>query len=1090
MDQVYALQLEDDAISGDVQAGAPVPFRVHVRFEPGNGVVLVDGEAAETEIPLNRCSCPLGGRCEHVVAVLLKGLAQHGDNGSRQPASASNWAQQLHSAVTATMPKTRRKDRLGTEAARLFYLLEQPDHDASSMVVRLVKARADPDGRIGPRSDAWSNLERALQQPPAFLNQQVDLPILSLLQSYRDGDPRYPVFRLTGADGHQALALMLKSGRLLARERPKFALHSAGPRAASFRWQLDPQGLFRFEPVATPTATHLIATDPPWYVDAERGEIGTAQFGLSSELLAKLLALPPLTQLEAEAIATQLSDQAPDLPKPAIAGSDRMEVIDVPLVPVLRLMSIAINGLIRYRQYESFFGKRAFDCALPRFRYGRIEVRPDDEREYYHDSRGALLQVLRDRKAETAAIATLTERSLLRVGAHSIYQTPDFPPFAMGLDGESQWGVFFADELPKLRELGWIIEVDDSFRHNVHLVQHWEATVDESRPGWFELDMGIVVDGNRMPLAPLLATLFKRDRRWLDARQLAAIDDDESIDMLADDGRTIRAPAGRIKPLAITLIELFGAVGSGPLRLSRFDAPRLDELANLKDWNLSGMQSVREMAEKLQASRTLTGAHAQAQPPDGLAHPLRPYQLEGVAWLQFLREHSLAGIVADDMGLGKTAQALAHVLLEKEAGRLDRPVLVVLPTSLVFNWKNEVARWTPGLTVLSLHGLNRHSVFAEIPRYDLVLTTYPLLWRVLEQLAKHKYHLLILDEAQTVKNAQTRAATAARKLNARHRLCLTGTPLENHLGELWSQFDFLLPGFLGDSRSFAKFWRTPIEKQGDAVRGERLRARIRPFILRRRKDEVAQELPPKTVIVRSVELVGAQRDLYETVRSAMDQRVRDAIARQGLARSSIVILDALLKLRQVCCDPRLLKTTSAQGVTERAKLELLMDMLPSLIEEGRRILVFSQFTEMLALIEIELQAAGIDYVQLTGQTRDREAVVKRFQTGDVPLFLISLKAGGVGLNLTAADVVIHYDPWWNPAVENQATDRAHRLGQDKAVFVYKLVVAGSIEERILALQERKALLADEVLADARSGEPKFDQQDLVALLEPLAEVQR
>jgi SNF2 family DNA or RNA helicase len=635
-----------------------------------------------------------------------------------------------------------------------------------------------------------------------------------------------------------------------------------------------------------------------------------------------------------------------------------------------------------------------------------------------------------------------------------------------------------------------LIEVDESFRHNVHLVQHWEATVDESRPGWFELDMGIVVDGTRLPLAPLLATLFKRDRRWLDARQLAAIDDEESIDMLADDGRTIRAQAGRIKPLATTLIELFGAVGSGPLRLSRFDAPRLDELANLKDWNLSGMQSVRDMAQKLQASRMLTGAHSQAEPPLGLAHPLRPYQLEGVAWLQFLREHSLAGIVADDMGLGKTAQALAHVLLEKEAGRLDRPVLVVLPTSLVFNWKNEAARWTPSLTVLSLHGLNRHSVFAEIPQHDLVLTTYPLLWRDLEQLAKHKYHLLILDEAQTVKNAQTRAATAARKLNARHRLCLTGTPLENHLGELWSQFDFLLPGFLGDARSFAKFWRTPIEKQGDAVRSERLRARIRPFILRRRKDEVAQELPPKTVIVRSVELVGAQRDLYETVRSAMDQRVRDAIARQGLARSSIVILDALLKLRQVCCDPRLLKTTSAQGVTERAKLELLMDMLPALIEEGRRILVFSQFTEMLALIEIELQAASIDYVQLTGQTRDREAVVKRFQTGDVPLFLISLKAGGVGLNLTAADVVIHYDPWWNPAVENQATDRAHRLGQDKAVFVYKLVVAGSIEERILALQERKALLADEVLSDARSGEPKFDEQDLVALLEPLADIPR
>ena len=396
--------------------------------------------------------------------------------------------------------------------------------------------------------------------------------------------------------------------------------------------------------------------------------------------------------------------------------------------------------------------------------------------------------------------------------------------------------------------------------------------------------------------------------------------------------------------------------------------------------------------------------------------------------------------------------------------------------------------FAPALSVLSLHGPERKARFAEIPEHDVVLTTYPLLWRDADELMQHSYHLLILDEAQTVKNAQSQSAEAVRKIDARHRLCLTGTPLENHLGELWSQFDFLLPGFLGTSKQFTRHWRTPIEKQGDMARRSLLARRIRPFILRRKKEDVARELPPKTIIVRSVELEGAQRDLYETVRAAMDAKVRDEIARMGFARSQIVILDALLKLRQVCCDPRLIKTDAAAKVKERAKLDLLMDMLPELVDEGRKILLFSQFTGMLALIAAELDARKIAYVTLTGDTADREAPVRQFQDGPVPVFLISLKAGGVGLNLTAADTVIHYDPWWNPAVENQATDRAHRLGQTKAVFVYKLVVAGSIEEKILALQDKKATLAAGILAEDHEGSVKFGEDDIKALFAPLPEI--
>ena len=309
--------------------------------------------------------------------------------------------------------------------------------------------------------------------------------------------------------------------------------------------------------------------------------------------------------------------------------------------------------------------------------------------------------------------------------------------------------------------------------------------------------------------------------------------------------------------------------------------------------------------------------------------------------------------------------------------------------------------------------------------------------------------------------------------------------MENHLGELWSLFDFLMPGLLGDERQFRNLFRNPIEKFGDKDRSHSLTRRIAPFLLRRTKGEVAKELPPKTEILRSVELAGSQRDLYESIRLAMHEKVQREINQKGMARSHIIILDALLKLRQACCDPRLLKLDAAKAVTQSAKLESLMDMLPELIEEGRRVLLFSQFTSMLALIEAELRKVDLEYVLLTGDTTDRATPVQRFQNGAVPLFLISLKAGGTGLNLTAADTVIHYDPWWNPAVENQATDRAHRIGQDKPVFVYKLITLGTVEEKIMAMQTRKKELADSLFDPEAKNGPQLTADDLSALFEPL-----
>ena len=547
----------------------------------------------------------------------------------------------------------------------------------------------------------------------------------------------------------------------------------------------------------------------------------------------------------------------------------------------------------------------------------------------------------------------------------------------------------------------------------------------------------------------------------------------------------LRLPTAPLLPWLQALLDLVGERGQGfdgdSLRLSRLEALRMGAaLGEGAQWE--GAASLHRLVQQLAGQTNLPDVPV----PTGLVASLRPYQQQGLNWLQFLREHGLAGVLADDMGLGKTLQTLAHILLEKEQGRLTDAALIVAPVSLMGNWLREAARFTPGLRTLVLHGQDRHGAAADIADCDVVIAPYSLLQRDRDLWLARRWHLVVLDEAQNIKNASTGAAQVAAELDATHRLCLSGTPMENHLGELWSLFHFLMPGFLGSQKRFKELFRTPIEKHGDSERLTQLRARVTPFMLRRTKREVATELPDKVESIAGVTLEGKQADLYETIRLTTEKAVRDALADKGLAQSQIQILDALLKLRQVCCDPRLVPLASAQKIQQSAKLDLLMELLPEMLAEGRKVLLFSQFTSMLELIEEALKARDLPWVKLTGQSRNRDAIIDRFTSGEVPLFLISLKAGGVGLNLPQADTVIHYDPWWNPAVENQATDRAHRIGQKNRVFVYKLVAHGTIEERILALQERKAALADSMYSGAQARkQPLFTESDIAELLRPL-----
>ena len=467
--------------------------------------------------------------------------------------------------------------------------------------------------------------------------------------------------------------------------------------------------------------------------------------------------------------------------------------------------------------------------------------------------------------------------------------------------------------------------------------------------------------------------------------------------------------------------------------------------------------------------------HIPAAPPRGdFRGELRNYQQRGVDWLAFCRRAGLGSVLADDMGLGKTIQALAVV----PGGDDERegPTLIVAPTSVLFNWLAELRRFRPDLTVATFHGPRR----ALDTSADVVLTSYPILRNDTEQLAEVAWELVILDESQTIKNPDSQVARAAYRLRGAWRLTLSGTPIENRLDELWSQLHFTNPGLLGGRADFQERWAQPI-MDGDAAAAARLRDRIRPFVLRRMKAEVARELPPRTDAVMYVELDEAERVTYDAIRAATQREIVKLLEAGG---GVMAALEALLRLRQAACHPALLPAGMRGGPppSSSSKLERLLGALADAVAEGHRALVFSQWTSLLDLIEPHLDAAGVRHVRLDGSTVDRAGAVGAFQAEDgPPVMLLSLKAGGVGLNLTAADHVFLVDPWWNPAVEDQAADRAHRIGQDKPVMVYRMVARDTVEERILELQARKRALADAALSEA-GGAAAITREDLLALL--------
>ena len=1056
--------------SAKVQGSAAFPYAVWVWFEPAERRARAEGV---TPIDIDGdCDCPAPKPCKHLAALALTVLLEHGGGGpmatpegspegSREAFTA--WAQGLASASAS--PTAANEAPVAIPQPQLVLVVATVRESGRQRRVALVPHVRMPLPSQRERASLY-DLDAVLGLPAAMRPlwlRDVELALWVRLQAAtRQRSVAGGRLLPHDAIGARLLADAVAAGVCRLDAHHGQPLRSGPGRPARLVWRLDANAhqQLHIEPMEDAAPPwRVLPLAPLHYVDPLSGECGPIELELPVTEQIRLLEVPGVDPTWSGALSRTLRDALREagipLPRALAIGKVRRGHAS----PVLRLFATGFAS-----------GPQKPAAALS-FDYEGTEVSAEDGRTTVMRIDGDRVDRLtRDTDTEQTALQRL--RALGMIGLSS----------ALTLVESSGWYGLAGITADTLRDLGWHVEVADDFTWTTTQVDSWYAQGRDESDGdsWF-LELGVVIDGQRVNILPAVVAAIRgsavsRERLRVGGQPLV---------VELPDGRRIEVESSRLQAIVDVLVELHDdkSLHEGALRLAKLDTLRVDALPGF-DWTLD--PKLRRFADHLRR-----GPNPTPDLPTGLTATLRDYQLRGVGWLQWLRDGQLGGILADDMGLGKTIEALAHILLEKQHGRLRRPALVVAPKSVLRNWQREAERFTPELRTAIYHGAERADVVDTFASLDLVITTYALLQRD-PVLAQTSWHLAILDEAQQIKNPRAKVAIAARALVAEQRLCMTGTPVENNLGDLWSLMTFANPGLLGSSRQFTSWYRTPIERNGELTRFDALCVRIAPFMLRRTKAEVLGELPPKTEIVLNAVLEGPQRDLYESVRLTMEKRVRDELVRRGLARSRIVVLDALLKLRQVCCDPQLLKLGRTGRTPDSAKLALLLELVESLVAEGRRALVFSQFTTMLATIQRELDARRIGWLTITGKTHARQEIVDRFQAGGVPILLVSLKAGGTGLNLTAADTVIHYDPWWNPAVEAQATDRAHRIGQTKPLTVYRLICEGTVEERMLGLQAKKARLVRGVhdSAERRSGAGmSLEADEIAALLAPIGQAE-
>ena len=1062
---VERVVVESQFSKGEVKGSDPDPYRVRI----GLGEEGITGE----------CTCPAHLKtkqhCKHIAALLITVRNQARANRPRQQPNAqqASSSQQKASGQGGSENKgNRRRDRRRRSQQQQQQQLavppgvvlpspdatERPTGIGAWLAPRGSIRRLSLEFRVHVRQEGLTvtvldTEARVPLLPSVALTWQTlaptqDRAALRVLSRFESGNPRHPAVDVRGDDVAELLPTL--TGRSVLLEpalmqlrfseeviQPKFELEMVGQDTIVAKVAFVNQGGRRFQL----TQGGWFEGSPGWHVDTTDGTARALDTKVSPAALRRLLRNPTIAEPVSDLIAI-ITD---GLPRVALeVGADLpdlsqvADVVDIPAVFRMRATGslLEVEASLRAAYGDLEVEVRADGISPP------IIIVPAEEGQ----KRAKCIRT--DIASQQIATQKLTELGLSpdESGEHFIARGDEAIRFwseGVGSLPET-WDLYVPEELVGVQVRAKPIAMNARVSSGVD---------------WLSLKISYESDGVGV------------ERRELER----CLREGTKFVRLSDDSYAPVDPS-RLQALVDREVELIAAAGKGG-KLPLSHAGKIQELLEQAD-DATVNASAKALFKKLSDIDSIK----KARKPRALKATLRPYQEQGLSWLRFVHDIGSGGVLADDMGLGKTIQTISLMLSVKQEQKSLR-ALIVAPTSVVGNWLREIKRFGPSLSTSLWHGAGRREQKDALTSANVIVTSYALLRRDIDLLGGLDLDYAILDEAQNIKNPQSATAKAACELNSSRRLALTGTPIENRLSEIWSIFEFVSPGLLGALNKFEERFARPID-QGDSKAAARLRAVIHPFILRRTKMEVAEDLPPKIESNKLVDLAPDQKATYLQVLREVRAQVMGEVERVGVGKSQLHILAGLTKLRQAACDPRLLGLPREYSHDDSAKLMALRELVQEAESGGHKVLVFSQFVSMLKLVKEALTEDKVKHEYLDGSTKDRDGAIDRFQDDPtITVFLISLKAGGSGLNLTAADTVIHYDPWWNPAVEDQASDRAHRIGQKSVVTVYRLVAAGTIEEKILALKDKKRQLVSSVLTEDSGGAKKLSKADLDELFQ-------
>lgn len=986
------------------------------------------------------CTCPYNYTCKHVVAVALKVIEEQNAQEDEDKQTAKNWREYFEKLIAI-----QKVDNEFSQEVRwkLIYIIHIAENYWN---LKPVKVYIKKDGTYG-RIQEPSFSELSGQNVFRTSGDLIAISYLERLQTQQSSvysrgrlETSYLSF---GLDAGQLFQLLRKSELHIKNEDG-----SVGSRIRFGRkpWRLvfklisDENGNYQFRPYfvrddkAIPInhETKILTVNPIWFFMDNK--LHYCEFPFSYAYIKSFVDEDMQISVNKNEYQSFISEYLAKLPIfPFVEFPPGIEVTE-------------INAITGKRLYlEEMDDQLVVSLSVL---YDNIEIsfsHPNDHYLHYDPETRKILRVRRDREGEAELREMVLETGIIE-------DTPGL--FYAPLEEALEW---LFDGLPSLAEKGFeVLGEEKLVRFKVNRSSANFGVNISSESDWFDLEVTLSFDGIDVSLEELKRAL-QAQKKFVKLR----------------DGSIARLPQKLIEKLNYMLN--FGRVNGDTLRFANHHMTFIDRL--LAEADSKQMDALTK--EKLQ--RLDKFDEIKDYPlPSNFKGELRDYQKAGYDWMNFLKEYSFGGILADDMGLGKTIQALA--LLRNEINeKPKKPNLIVAPTSIIFNWIREIERFTPDIKYLVHYGTRRSRDIRRIRKFPLILTTYGHVRRDINMLKEIEFNYAILDESQDIKNPMSETSKAVRLLNAKNRLALTGTPVENNTMDLWSQFAFVNPGLLGEQSFFKENFMRPIEKEQNMEVAESLRRLIFPFILRRTKEDVAKELPPKVEDIVYSPMHEMQQKLYDKWRTAYRDSILEEIESKGLNKSKFKVLEGLTRLRQIACHPELVDPKYMEGA---GKFDALMEMIEEIVSENHKVLIFSQFVKMLHIIRRKLEEMDIPYSYLDGSTKDRQAAVDRFQNDEkVPIFLISLKAGGTGLNLTAADYVIHYDPWWNPAVEMQATDRAYRIGQTRKVFAYKLISKDSVEEKIVKLQDKKRNLVKTLITTEETFFKSLTKDDILELFD-------